>query len=63
MAATYTYGNKRTGFVVGIWLLELNGIVFTASDEDAAQAVVQVAAGQLAEADYAAFLLRNSREA
>lgn len=49
--------------MVGILFLELNGIVFTASEEDAAQAVVQGAVGQLAEADYAAFLLRYSREA
>ena len=27
-------GNKRTGFVVGILFLELNGYLFTASQED-----------------------------
>jgi death-on-curing protein len=29
-------GNKRTGFVIGILLLELNGYRFVASEEDAA---------------------------
>ena len=31
-------GNKRTGFVVGVLFLELNGHRFTASEEDATQA-------------------------
>jgi prophage maintenance system killer protein len=35
-------GNKRTGFVVGILFLELNGYHFTAEEEDATQAVVKV---------------------
>ena len=53
-------GNKRTGFVVGILFLELNGRVFTASEEEAAQAVVQLAASVIEEADYASFLRRWS---
>jgi death-on-curing protein len=52
-------GNKRTGFVVGILFLELNGYRFIASEEDAAQAVLQLAAGTLDEADYSAFLRGN----
>jgi death-on-curing protein len=50
MAAVYTAGivqnhpfidgNKRTGFVAGILFLELNGYRFTASEEDAAKAVL-----------------------
>ena len=69
MAATYTAGivcnhpfvdgNKRTGFVVGILFLELNGYLFTASQEDAAQAVLELAAGNLDEAGYSAFLRAN----
>ncbi len=57
MAAAYTAGivrnhpfidgNKRTGFVVGILFLELNGYRFTGSEEDAAQAVLGLAAGTL----------------
>ena len=69
MAAAYTWGivrnhpfidgNKRTGFVVGILFLELNGYRFTASEEDAAQAVLELAAGNLDEAGYSAFLRAN----
>jgi death-on-curing protein len=52
-------GNKRTGFVIGILFLELNGFMFTASEEDAAQAVIQLAGGTMTEDDYAAFLRVN----
>jgi death-on-curing protein len=52
-------GNKRTGFVVGILFLELNGYRFTASEEDAAQAVLELAAGNLDETGYSAFLRAN----
>jgi death on curing protein len=66
MAALYTAGivrnhpfvdgNKRTGFVVGILFLELNGHRFTATEEEAAQAVFALAAGTMDEAGFAAFL-------
>ena len=66
MAAAYTWGivrnhpfvdgNKRTGFVVGILFLELNGDRFNASEEDAAQMVLELASGNLDEAGYIAFL-------
>ena len=52
-------GNKRTGFVVGILFLELNGYRFTASEEDAAQAVLELAAGKLDETGYSSFLRGN----
>lgn len=52
-------GNKRTGFVIGILFLELNGYRFTASEEDAAQGVLKLAGGALDEGDYAAFLRAN----
>jgi death-on-curing protein len=52
-------GNKRTGFVVGILFLELNGYRFTASEEDAAQTVLALAAGSLDEPGYCAFLRAN----
>ncbi|MBL8247795.1 MAG: type II toxin-antitoxin system death-on-curing family toxin [Candidatus Competibacter sp.] len=70
LAAAYTVGivrnhpfidgNKRTGFVVGILFLELNGYRFTANEADAAQAVLGLAAGTLDEASYAAFLRANN---
>jgi death-on-curing protein len=52
-------GNKRTGFVVGILFLELNGWRFTAGEEDAAKAVLELAAGNLNEAGYSSFLRGN----
>jgi death on curing protein len=71
MAALYTAGivrnhpfvdgNKRTGFVVGVLFLELNGYDFKASEEDATQAVLDLAAGTLDEAAYAAWLQANVR--
>ena len=71
MAALYTAGivrnhpfldgNKRTGFVVGVLFLELHGFDFKASEEDATQAVWDLAAGKLDEAGYAAWLRTNSK--
>ena len=52
-------GNKRTGFVVGILFLELNGYHFIAREEEAAQAVLELAAGSLNEMGYSAFLRAN----
>jgi death-on-curing protein len=70
MAAIYTAGivrnhpfvdgNKRTGFVVGILFLELNDYRFNASEEAAAQAVLDLAAGNLDEAGYGTFLRHNT---
>jgi death-on-curing protein len=52
-------GNKRTGFVMGVLFLELNGYVFTATEEAAAQAVIALASGAMDEAGYAGFLSDN----
>ena len=52
-------GNKRTGFVIGILFLELNGYRFFDSEEAAAQAVLELAAGTLNESGYTAFLRSN----
>ncbi|HYU47236.1 MAG TPA: type II toxin-antitoxin system death-on-curing family toxin [Terriglobales bacterium] len=69
MAALYTAGivrnhpfvdgNKRTGFVIGVLFLELHGFEFKASEEDATQAVLALAAGTLDGASYAAWLRAN----
>jgi death-on-curing protein len=56
-------GNKRTGFVLGVLFLELNGFAFSASQEDAANAVMALAAGQLSKNGYAAFLAANVQPA
>jgi death-on-curing protein len=53
-------GNKRTGFVACVLLLELNGRRFTATEEDAAQAVLALAAGTLDEAEFTAFVRRSA---
>ena len=55
-------GNKRTGFVVGILFLELNGYRFTASEEAAAQAVLNLASGEMDEDGYCAFLRTLARQ-
>ena len=52
-------GNKRTGFVIGVLFLELHGFDFRASEEDATQAVMALAAGTLDETSYAAWLRVN----
>lgn len=52
-------GNKRTGFVLGVLFLELNGYRFTATQEEAANAVLALAAGRMDEQGYAAFLTAN----
>ncbi|HVA62494.1 MAG TPA: type II toxin-antitoxin system death-on-curing family toxin [Terriglobales bacterium] len=54
-------GNQRTGFVVGVLFLEMNGARFTASEEAAAQAILDVASGALDEAALARFLDANAR--
>jgi death on curing protein len=54
-------GNKRTGFVVGILFLELNGFRFVASEEAAAEAVIALAAGEFDEDGYAKFLSENTK--
>jgi death-on-curing protein len=49
-------GNKRTGFVVGVLFLETNGFRFTASEEDATRAVLDLAAGALDEKRFGTWL-------
>jgi death-on-curing protein len=53
-------GNKRTGFLVGVLFLELNGLRFIASEEDATQAVRLLAAGDLDEDSFKNWLRANS---
>jgi death-on-curing protein len=73
MAAAYTAGivqnhpfidgNKRTGFVGGILFLEMNVFAFTASEAEAAQAVLGLAAGSIDETGFAAFLRDHAKRA
>jgi death on curing protein len=54
-------GTKRTGFMLGILFLELNGHRFTASEEDAAQAVLNLASGTMDEGGYCEFLRAHAQ--
>lgn len=69
LAAAYTFaivrnhpfvdGNKRTGFVLGVLFVELNGGRFVAEEAAATRAVMGLADGTLDEAGYIAFLRAN----
>ncbi len=54
-------GNKRTGFVIGVLFLELHGFDFKASEEDATQAMMGLAAGTLDESAYGTWLRANAK--
>ena len=56
-------GNKRIGFTTAVVFLELNSYRFAASEVDATIQTLALAAGELDEADYAAWLKANSRKA
>jgi death on curing protein len=56
-------GNKRTGFMTGYVFLERNGFHFTASEAEAAQAVLELAAGTVDEDGFTAFLRDHNRRA
>jgi death on curing protein len=52
-------GNKRTGFIVGVLFLEMNGYRFIAAEEDVTQAVLGLAAGTLDKAAFTAWMRAN----
>jgi len=49
-------GNKRSGFLAAALFLESNGFRFTASEEAAGLKTLQLAAGDISAADFAAWL-------
>ena len=53
-------GNKRTGFLIGVLFLELNGYRFTALEVEATRSVIDLASGALSEAAYATFFRQNA---
>ncbi|MFM7099956.1 MAG: type II toxin-antitoxin system death-on-curing family toxin [Verrucomicrobiota bacterium] len=73
LAASYAFGliknhpfidgNKRTGFVVALTFLEVNGWRLEATEVDATLRALALAAGEMSEADYADWLKANSRRA
>jgi len=56
-------GNKRIGFTAATLFLELNGYRFSASEVDATVQTLALAAHELDEAGYAAWLAKNSAPA
>jgi death-on-curing protein len=55
-------GNKRIGFTTAILFLELNGYCFAASESEATIRTLALAACDLEEGEYAAWLQANSRK-
>jgi death-on-curing protein len=53
-------GNTRIGFIVGVLFLELNGYRFAASEEEAAQVALALAAGEIDEGSFIKFLRANA---
>jgi death-on-curing protein len=56
-------GNKRTGFMMAATFLELNGLVFAATEESVVEKTLALAAGELKEGGYAAWLKASCRRA
>ena len=54
-------GNKRIGFAVAVVFLELNGYRFEATEADATIRTLALAAGDMKEAAYAAWIKENAR--
>ncbi|GDX10096.1 death-on-curing protein [Verrucomicrobiota bacterium] len=54
-------GNKRTGFMLGAGFLEQNGFEFRAAEAEAALRTLALAAGEMSEKAYAAWLKANSK--
>jgi death on curing protein len=52
-------GNKRTGFMVAVTFLEVNGHIFNASEESVVQNTLCLAAGEMQESAYAIWLGTN----
>ena len=73
LAASYVFGvvknhpfidgNKRTGLMLGAGFLERNGYEFHASEVEAVVRTLALAAGEISEAKYAAWLQANSHQA
>ena len=54
-------GNKRAGFVGAVLCLELKGYQFQATEVEAALRTLALAASEMSEAAYAAWLKANSK--
>jgi death on curing protein len=56
-------GNKRIGFTAAVLFLEINGKLFTAPEAECTLKTLALAARDLSEADYAAWLREHSQRA
>ena len=54
-------GNKRTGFMMAAGFMEMNGWEFFAPEAEAVIETLGLAAGEILEKDYAAWISRNTR--
>ena len=54
-------GNKRTAFVAAELFLELNGVTLEAGDGDCVIIMLRLAAGEIDEGEFAAWLRAHSR--
>jgi death-on-curing protein len=71
LAASYAFGivknhpfvdgNKRTGFVAAATFLDSNRVELTANEAEAVIKTLGLAAGEVTESDYAAWLKSNSK--
>jgi len=72
LAASYAFGvsrnppfadgNTRVAFAVAVLFIELNGGRFTAPEAEAVIQTLGLAAGEISEADYAAWLKANAEK-
>jgi len=53
-------GNKRTGFLAAAVFLEINGFTLRAGEVDATLKTIALAASEISDEDYAAWLRENS---
>ena len=70
LAASYTYGiarnhpfsdgNRRSSLLAAIVFLEINGMKFNATEEEAVLETLALAAGERTEKEYASWLTKNS---
>jgi len=56
-------GNKRTGFMAGYVFLAINGLHLLAEEMDVVRVVTLLAAGEIGETEFAAWLRKNSESA
>jgi death-on-curing protein len=59
----YVDGNKRTAFLAAYVFLKINGVSLTATEIDAAAAMLNLASGTIDEGSFAVWLRANTQDA